>query len=104
MLPKQDKPASEIHKTRELYWEKDMISHSRFINKATGRFEDEYVEQRNCPVCDSNDSQFLFLKAGGTHVKCASCGIQNGTGRKRSERECGGRTDGSGITSSGLRW
>ncbi len=75
MLPKQDKPASVIHRTRELYWEKNMISHSRFINKATGRFEDEYVEQRNCPVCDSNKSEFLFLKAGGTHVKCASCGM-----------------------------
>lgn len=73
MLPKQDKPACEIHKTRELYWERDMISHSRFINETTGYFEGQYVEERACPVCDSDSSRLLFLKAGGVHVQCKSC-------------------------------
>lgn len=73
MLPKQDKPAFEVHKTRELYWQRDMLSHSRFIDEATGLFEDKYVEERVCPVCDSDQSRFLFLKTGGIHVQCESC-------------------------------
>lgn len=73
MLPKQDRPACEIHKTRELYWERDMVSHSRFINKETGLFEEKYVEERVCPVCESDYSRLLFIKTGGTHVQCNSC-------------------------------
>ena len=73
MLPKQDKPACEIHKTRELYWERDMVSHSRFINQTTSLFEEKYVEERVCPVCESNNSRFLFIKTGGIHVQCKSC-------------------------------
>jgi len=73
MLPQQDKPACEIHKTRELYWDRDMVSHSRFIDKTTGLFEDHYVEQRACPVCDRDNSRFLFRKMGGIHVRCKSC-------------------------------
>ena len=73
MLPKQDRSASEIHKTRELYWARDMLSHSRFIDQTTGLFEDAYVEERACPACDLDKARFLFVKAGGVHVQCESC-------------------------------
>lgn len=47
----------------------------RFINPKTGLVFDEMVERVKCPVCDVDDSEVVFKKAGFHFNKCNVCGL-----------------------------
>ena len=48
---------------------------SKFINPDNGKIYKEYVEEINCPICDVNDSSYVFSKSGFDFVKCNLCGL-----------------------------
>lgn len=47
----------------------------RFIDPETGKIKAHMVERINCPVCDVDDSDWVFNKAGFEFVKCRHCGL-----------------------------
>lgn len=47
----------------------------RFIDPATGKIHAHMIERINCPVCDIDDSVWVFEKAGFDFVKCKGCGL-----------------------------
>ena len=47
----------------------------RFIDPGTGKIHAHLVERINCPVCDVDDSVWVFDKAGFEFVKCRHCGL-----------------------------
>jgi len=47
----------------------------RFIDQTTGKIHAHMVERINCPVCDVDDSVWVFSKAGFDFVKCRHCGL-----------------------------
>jgi len=47
----------------------------RFIDPITGKIYAHMVERVNCPVCDVDDSTWVFSKAGFDFVKCRHCGL-----------------------------
>jgi 2-polyprenyl-3-methyl-5-hydroxy-6-metoxy-1,4-benzoquinol methylase len=47
----------------------------RFIDPVTGKIKAHMVERINCPVCDVDDSVWVFNKAGFEFVKCRHCGL-----------------------------
>lgn len=47
----------------------------RFIDSATGKIYDHLVQRVDCPVCDVDDSVWVFDKGGFDFVKCRHCGL-----------------------------
>jgi 2-polyprenyl-3-methyl-5-hydroxy-6-metoxy-1,4-benzoquinol methylase len=47
----------------------------RFIDPETGKIHAHLVERINCPVCNVDDSVWVFEKAGFDFVKCRHCGL-----------------------------
>lgn len=47
----------------------------RFMDPATGKIQAHMVERIKCPVCDIDDSVWVFNKAGFDFVKCRHCGL-----------------------------
>lgn len=47
----------------------------RLINPATGKVKAELLEQVNCPVCDANSYDHLFVKQGFDFVRCKTCDL-----------------------------
>ena len=47
----------------------------RFIDPETGLIFDHMVQRVNCPVCEFDDSELIFKKAGFGFNKCDSCGL-----------------------------
>ncbi|MDD5450331.1 MAG: class I SAM-dependent methyltransferase [Desulfovibrionales bacterium] len=47
----------------------------RFIDPDTGKIHAHMVERINCPVCDVDDSVWVFDKAGFDFVRCRHCGL-----------------------------
>lgn len=65
---------SEIHTgKRKKMWDESIKSHQKYIDSETGDFRKEFVENRNCPVCQKNTYTFMFKKEGGDYVKCDCC-------------------------------
>lgn len=46
---------------------------ARYIDPATQLLGEEYVEYRPCPACSAGDARRMFVKNGGTYVKCLRC-------------------------------
>lgn len=47
----------------------------RFIDPQTGKVKSSMVERINCPVCEVDDSVWVFSKSGFDFVKCRHCGL-----------------------------
>ncbi len=65
----------ELHQERVKLWEASISNHARYLNKETGLFEQKWVEERNCPVCNKNNYHKIFSKEGGEYVKCLECSM-----------------------------
>jgi 2-polyprenyl-3-methyl-5-hydroxy-6-metoxy-1,4-benzoquinol methylase len=63
----------EIHQKRLKMHLANVADREKYINPQTNSFFDTLLELRDCPVCHENHEQFLFIKDGGTHVKCTVC-------------------------------
>ena len=48
---------------------------NRLINPVTGKVKAELLEQINCPVCEANSYDYLFVKQGFDFVRCKSCNL-----------------------------
>jgi len=48
---------------------------NQWTNPKTGIIHDRYAEYRNCPLCEANEFETLFIKYGFPHVKCNRCGL-----------------------------
>lgn len=64
---------AEIHKERVSMWDQSILNHKKYISTETGMFDSQFVEDRNCPVCNSHNERKLFTKEGGQYVKCNDC-------------------------------
>ena len=65
----------ELHLKRKKMWEGSIANHKKYIDSATGFFAEEFVENRDCPACETNSELNLFCKEGGQYVKCKQCGM-----------------------------
>lgn len=63
----------EIHQERLKMHLANVADREKYIDPQTGSFFSALLEVRPCPVCHENHEQFLFIKDGGTHVKCTVC-------------------------------
>ncbi len=63
----------ELHKKRSKMWDASIENHLKYIDPQTGVFSDEFTQERNCPVCDSQNELEIFYKEGGRYVKCQDC-------------------------------
>jgi len=50
-----------------------MANHARYLDPSTGKFHEKYLEERNCPACDGQQSVYLLSKSGGTYMVCSKC-------------------------------
>lgn len=49
---------------------------NKYVDSFTGKANSEYIINRTkCPLCDSHDFKFLFLKHGFDHMLCNSCNM-----------------------------
>jgi 2-polyprenyl-3-methyl-5-hydroxy-6-metoxy-1,4-benzoquinol methylase len=68
------KNVKDIHNEKRVnMWNEGIENHKPYIDKSTGLFKNEFVEERFCPVCQENNYQKMFSKEGGQYVKCKSC-------------------------------
>lgn len=65
----------DLHTKRMALWNASMDNHKRYLDESTGLFGDAFMERRNCPVCDADESLELFQKSGGIYCRCARCGM-----------------------------
>lgn len=63
----------EIHQERLKMHLANVADRQKYIDPNNGAFFESLLEDRTCPVCNENYEQFLFLKDGGSHVKCTQC-------------------------------
>lgn len=49
---------------------------NKYIDPFTGKIDNKFVIMRSqCPLCDSKDFDFLFVKHGVDHILCKSCDL-----------------------------
>lgn len=49
---------------------------NKYVDSFTGKVKDDYIIMREkCPLCDSKDFTFLFVKHGFDHIFCNSCDL-----------------------------
>ena len=48
---------------------------NRLLDPATGKVKAELLEQVNCPVCEANTFDHLFVKQGFDFVRCKNCNL-----------------------------
>jgi SAM-dependent methyltransferase len=69
----KDKSTRELHLARKKMWDASMANHVRYLDRASGQFNEKFVERRSCPACGSGRERLLFHKSGGTYVACMDC-------------------------------
>lgn len=63
----------ELHLERKEMWDASMQNHTRYLSAETALFDPQYLTQRACPACQTDETHFLFHKSGGTYVACEHC-------------------------------
>lgn len=48
---------------------------NKLIDPATGKVKSELLEHVNCPICDANSYDTLFVKQGFDFVRCKNCNL-----------------------------
>lgn len=48
---------------------------NKLIDPATGKVKAELLEYVNCPICDTNSYDHLFVKQGFDFVRCKNCSL-----------------------------
>jgi len=71
----QQTDAKALHSNRRQMYKTGDDYRRSFIDSTTGLIAKDYVESRACPVCGSTDDHTIFIKNGGTYVKCKSCSM-----------------------------
>lgn len=48
---------------------------SILVDPQTGKIRSDLAEQVNCPVCDGDQYEYLFIKQGFEFVRCSNCNL-----------------------------
>lgn len=72
-MSKKTLTTRELHLERKTMWDNSMANHEKYMDINTGLFQDQLLEDRNCPTCGSKNHAHLFFKSGGTYVRCIDC-------------------------------
>ena len=64
-----------LHQKRKESYKRIQDAHSKYIDSNTGLFDFRFMNNRVCPVCDSDKYFSVFRKSGGIYVKCVECGM-----------------------------
>ncbi|MBA4385076.1 MAG: class I SAM-dependent methyltransferase [Anaerolinea sp.] len=67
--------AKTLHEGRRRMYEASDVYRRSFVNPSSGLIVSELTENRACPVCEATSDRIIFIKNGGTYVKCGSCGM-----------------------------
>ena len=67
--------AKTLHEGRRLMYESVDAYRRSFVDPFTGLIADKFIEHRSCPVCEEKSQRKMFVKNGGTYVKCGTCGM-----------------------------
>ncbi len=67
--------AKKLHEGRRQAYESVDAYRRSFIDPSTGLIAEKYTEYRACPVCEATSDRKIFVKNGGTYVKCGACGM-----------------------------
>ena len=67
--------AKQLHEGRRRAYESVDAYRRSFIDPSTGLIAGKYTEHRPCPVCEATSDRRIFVKNGGTYVKCGACGM-----------------------------
>lgn len=67
--------AAALHKQRKKMYAAGELYRQTFISKKTGCVKSHLSETRDCPVCSSKRNSTLFIKNGGSYVRCDSCAM-----------------------------
>jgi len=67
--------AKKLHEGRRQGYESVEAYRRSFIDPSTGLVAVKYTEHRACPVCEAASDRRIFVKNGGTYVKCGACGM-----------------------------
>lgn len=63
----------EIHQERLKMHLANVADRQKYIDPESGLFFESLLENRVCPVCQTDHEQFVFFKDGGRYVKCTEC-------------------------------
>jgi len=69
----ESKNAKDLHDGRKFSYEKVAEYHKKYIDSETGLVKKGLITSRTCPACGENDFNQMFIKSGGTYVKCNKC-------------------------------
>ncbi|MBC7428137.1 MAG: class I SAM-dependent methyltransferase [Bacteriovorax sp.] len=72
-MTKKTLSTRDLHLERKVMWDSSIANHEKFLNKETGMFQNSFLETRSCPTCETQNDETLFIKSGGTYVRCAEC-------------------------------
>ena len=67
--------AKTLHEGRRQMYESVDAYRRSFVDPSTGLIADQFTEHRACPVCEAASDRMIFVKNGGTYVKCHACGM-----------------------------
>ena len=62
-----------LHKNRQYFYDTILSYRNTFLNKKNGKYLSKYVENRNCPVCNSKKKDKIFDNEGSIFVVCKLC-------------------------------
>jgi len=71
----QETDATILHEGRRQMYESVDVYRQSFVDLSNGLIADKFVECRSCPVCEAKAERKVFIKNGGTYVKCGTCGM-----------------------------
>jgi len=69
----ESRDAKKLHAERAHSYASVEEQHRKYIDPKSERIWSHFVENRRCPVCDSEKSLHVLDKRGGTYVKCSEC-------------------------------
>jgi 2-polyprenyl-3-methyl-5-hydroxy-6-metoxy-1,4-benzoquinol methylase len=67
--------AKKVHEGRQFMYDQAKAYHDIFRDKNSGLCKEEFLEKRVCPTCNEPKHTSIFIKDGGTYVKCNACGM-----------------------------
>jgi SAM-dependent methyltransferase len=67
--------AAQLHAQRKTMYEETDQYRNSFLDPNTGLLNEQYMEERSCPVCGSSRHDLLFTKNGGSYVRCTGCAM-----------------------------
>ncbi|MDC0357808.1 class I SAM-dependent methyltransferase [Oligoflexia bacterium] len=75
MFKSESSDAKKLHDQRQFSYDRIAEYRSQFIDPESGLHKECYLRKRVCPVCGSENHATVFVKSGGTTVKCLDCSM-----------------------------